>query len=69
MKSRQREVHLEARARKLKESLKTGEVTSSHIAQQRDALQAEYGLTFLKFLFSVNFLYYNSKIIFQNSES
>lgn len=42
MKSRQREVHLEARARKLKESLKTGEVTSNQIAQQRDALQSEY---------------------------
>ncbi|KAL0883793.1 hypothetical protein ABMA27_015885 [Loxostege sticticalis] len=39
--SRQREVQLEARARKLKESLKTGEVTSGQIAQQRDALQAE----------------------------
>ncbi|XP_026326410.1 cingulin-like [Hyposmocoma kahamanoa] len=39
--SRQREVHLEARARKLKESLKTGEVTSNQIAQQRDALQSE----------------------------
>ncbi|CAH0397289.1 unnamed protein product [Chilo suppressalis] len=39
--SRQKEVQLEARARKLKESLKTGEVASSHIAQQRDALQAE----------------------------
>ncbi|CAG4940434.1 unnamed protein product [Colias eurytheme] len=39
--SRQREVQLEARARKLKESLKTGEVASNHLAQQRDALQAE----------------------------
>ncbi|KAG6453818.1 hypothetical protein O3G_MSEX008339 [Manduca sexta] len=39
--SRQREVQLEARARKLKESLKTGEVASGQIAQQRDALQAE----------------------------
>ncbi|XP_045459861.1 paramyosin-like [Melitaea cinxia] len=39
--SRQREVQLEARARKLKESLKTGEITSSNLAQQRDALQAE----------------------------
>ncbi|XP_059060207.1 centromere-associated protein E-like [Achroia grisella] len=39
--SRQREVQLEARARKLKESLKTGEVTSGQIAHQRDALQAE----------------------------
>ncbi|KAJ2950728.1 hypothetical protein O0L34_g8989 [Tuta absoluta] len=39
--NRQREVQLEARARKLKESLKTGEVTQSQIAQQRDALQAE----------------------------
>ncbi|CAH2091841.1 unnamed protein product [Euphydryas editha] len=39
--SRQREVQLEARARKLKESLKTGEVTSSNLAQQRDSLQAE----------------------------
>lgn len=35
-------MQLEARARKLKESLKTGEVTSGQIAQQRDALQAEY---------------------------
>ncbi|XP_075972771.1 uncharacterized protein LOC142974369 isoform X2 [Anticarsia gemmatalis] len=39
--SRQREVHLEARARKLKESLKTGEVASSQLVQQRDVLQAE----------------------------
>ncbi|XP_045763782.1 myosin-9-like isoform X2 [Maniola jurtina] len=39
--SRQREVQLEARARKLKESLKTGEVASGQIAQKRDALQAE----------------------------
>ncbi|KAI5641950.1 MAR-binding filament-like protein 1 [Phthorimaea operculella] len=39
--NRQREVQLEARARKLKESLKTGEVTQTQIAQQRDALQAE----------------------------
>ncbi|XP_022829661.1 myosin heavy chain, striated muscle-like isoform X2 [Spodoptera litura] len=39
--SRQREVQLEARARKLKESLKTGEVTSSQLAQQRDSLQTE----------------------------
>ncbi|CAG9791880.1 unnamed protein product [Diatraea saccharalis] len=39
--SRQKEVQLEARARKLKESLKTGEVASSHLAQQRDALQVE----------------------------
>ncbi|XP_049865476.1 uncharacterized protein LOC126366410 [Pectinophora gossypiella] len=39
--SRLREVHLEARARKLKESLKTGEVASNQIAQQRDMLQAE----------------------------
>lgn len=46
MKSRQREVHLEARARKLKESLKTGEVTSNQIAQQRDVLQSEYVFTF-----------------------
>lgn len=41
MQSRQREVQLEARARKLKESLKTGEVTSSQLAQQRDSLQNE----------------------------
>lgn len=34
-------MQLEARARKLKESLKTGEVASSQIAQKRDALQAE----------------------------
>lgn len=40
--SRQREVQLEARARKLKESLKTGEVTSSQLAQHRDILQNEY---------------------------
>ncbi|XP_021199652.3 trichohyalin isoform X3 [Helicoverpa armigera] len=39
--SRQREVQLEARARKLKESLKTGEVASSQLAQQRDTLQNE----------------------------
>ncbi|XP_026746875.1 trichohyalin-like isoform X3 [Trichoplusia ni] len=39
--SRQREVQLEARARKLKESLKTGEVASSQLAQQRDSLQNE----------------------------
>ncbi|XP_039745936.1 myosin heavy chain, muscle-like isoform X3 [Pararge aegeria] len=39
--SRQREVLLEARARKLKESLKTGEVATGHLAQKRDALQAE----------------------------
>ncbi|XP_046978841.1 centriolin-like isoform X2 [Vanessa cardui] len=39
--SRQREVQLEARARKLKESLKTGEVASSHLAQKRDSLQIE----------------------------
>ncbi|XP_031763483.2 uncharacterized protein LOC113523483 isoform X2 [Galleria mellonella] len=39
--SRQREVQLEARARKLKESLKTGEVASGQIAQQRNALQSE----------------------------
>lgn len=56
IKSRQREVQLEARARKLKESLKTGEVTSSQIAQQRDALQAEYGFNFFKLLFSVRYL-------------
>ncbi|XP_032512145.2 trichohyalin-like isoform X2 [Danaus plexippus] len=40
-KIRQREVHFEARARKLKETLKTGEVASNHLAQQRDALQIE----------------------------
>ncbi|XP_060800647.1 cingulin isoform X2 [Amyelois transitella] len=39
--SRQREVQLEARARKLKESLKTGELASSQIAHQRDSLQTE----------------------------
>ncbi|XP_047545631.1 myosin heavy chain, muscle-like isoform X2 [Vanessa atalanta] len=39
--SRQREVQLEARARKLKESLKTGEVASNHLAQKRDSLQIE----------------------------
>lgn len=32
---------MEARARKLKESLKTGEMTTGHLAQQRDTLQAE----------------------------
>lgn len=55
-KSRQREVHLEARARKLKESLKTGEVTSNQIAQQRDALQSEYVSSLLKALFLVTFI-------------
>ncbi|CAG9563575.1 unnamed protein product [Danaus chrysippus] len=40
-KIRQKEVHFEARARKLKETLKTGEVASNHLAQQRDALQIE----------------------------
>ncbi|XP_013175479.1 PREDICTED: centrosomal protein of 290 kDa isoform X2 [Papilio xuthus] len=39
--SRQKEVQLEARARKLKESLKTGEMTNNHVVQQRDALQTE----------------------------
>ncbi|XP_050362802.1 myosin-9-like isoform X2 [Nymphalis io] len=39
--SRQREVQSEAKARKLKESLKTGEVASSHLAQKRDSLQTE----------------------------
>ncbi|KPJ20374.1 hypothetical protein RR48_06113 [Papilio machaon] len=39
--SRQKEVQLEARARKLKESLKTGEMTNNHVIQQRDALQTE----------------------------
>ncbi|XP_004927928.1 uncharacterized protein LOC101738576 [Bombyx mori] len=39
--SRQKEVQLEARARKLRESLKTGEVTTSQLIQQRDSLQAE----------------------------
>ncbi|XP_063374769.1 uncharacterized protein LOC134662468 isoform X2 [Cydia amplana] len=39
--SRQREIQMEARARKMRESLKTGEVASDHLAQKRDALQAE----------------------------
>ncbi|CAB3225012.1 unnamed protein product [Arctia plantaginis] len=39
--SRQREALLESRARKLKESLKTGEISSSQLVQQRDALQFE----------------------------
>ncbi|XP_063635930.1 uncharacterized protein LOC134806556 isoform X2 [Cydia splendana] len=39
--SRLREIQLEARARKMRESLKTGEVASGHLAQKRDALQAE----------------------------
>ncbi|XP_047989053.1 myosin-11-like isoform X2 [Leguminivora glycinivorella] len=39
--SRQREIQLEARARKMRETLKTGEVASGHLAQKRDALQAE----------------------------
>ncbi|XP_041972990.1 COP1-interactive protein 1-like [Aricia agestis] len=40
-KSRQKEISLEARARKLKESLKTGEVTSSQLLQQKNGLQTE----------------------------
>ncbi|XP_063530740.1 myosin-14-like [Cydia strobilella] len=39
--SRQKEIQLEARARKIRESLKTGEVASGHLAQKRDALKAE----------------------------
>ncbi|CAG5009636.1 unnamed protein product [Parnassius apollo] len=39
--SRQKEVQLEARARKLRESLKTGEMTNNQIMQQRDALENE----------------------------
>ncbi|XP_047523028.1 ribosome-binding protein 1-like isoform X2 [Pieris napi] len=38
---RQREVQLEARARKWRDSVKTGEVTNTHLVQQRDALEAE----------------------------
>ncbi|XP_045489192.1 myosin heavy chain, clone 203-like isoform X3 [Pieris rapae] len=38
---RQREVQLEARARKWRDSVKTGEVTNTHLVQQRDALETE----------------------------
>ncbi|XP_052738120.1 forkhead-associated domain-containing protein 1-like [Bicyclus anynana] len=39
--NRQRDVQLEARARKLKETLKTEQMATGHLAQKRDALQAE----------------------------
>ncbi|VVD03435.1 unnamed protein product [Leptidea sinapis] len=39
--SRQKEAQFESRARKLKESVRTNEYTTSNLAQQRDALQTE----------------------------